>query len=146
MSDRANNAISPGSSEPAFDAPLLGAASGDDPLFEWLKNDIGVDFYWTPLDAWRAAFPGEEARAGELSVIAWVLPQTARTRAAHRKVREMPAIEWSMARHFGEMVNENLRRFVVDMLAGRGARALAPTLLPGWGRAVSPRYGFASRW
>jgi len=146
MSDRANNAISPGSSEPAFETPLFGVASGADPLFYWLKEDIGADFYWTPLEAWKEAFPHDEVSASELSVIAWVLPQTARTRAAHRKAREMPSIEWSMARHFGEMVNENLRRFVVTLLAERGAQALAPTLLSGWGRAVSPKYGFASRW
>jgi len=146
MSDRANNAISPGSIEPAFETPLFGVASGADPLFDWLKGDIGADFYWTPLDAWKEAFPDDAAQASELSVIAWVLPQTSRTRAAHRKASGLPAIEWSMARHYGEMVNENLRRFVVALLGQRGVDALAPALLPGWSRAASPKYGFASRW
>jgi ferredoxin len=146
MDDRANNAIEPGSELPAFDTPLLGCATGADPLFAALKADIGPDFYWTPLEAYLLAFPDQDPRPEELSVIAWVLPQTAHTRAAHRKARDMPSIEWSRARHYGEMVNENLRRFVVEVLAQQGVHAAAPTLLPQWGRALSPRYGFASNW
>ncbi|WP_243357709.1 4Fe-4S ferredoxin [Fundidesulfovibrio terrae] len=146
MADRANNAIEPGSDLPAFDTPLLGCASGADPLFGMLKQDIGPQFYWTPQEAYRLAFPDEDLEPGELSVIAWVLPQTASTRAAHRKARDMPSIEWSRGRHYGEMVNEGLRRFVVEYLARRGVHAAAPALLPAWGRALSPRYGFASNW
>jgi epoxyqueuosine reductase len=146
MADRANNAIEPGSDLPAFDNPLFGCASGADPLFAQLKRDIGPGFYWTPEEAYRMAFPDADAPAGELSVIAWVLPQTAHTRAAHRKSRELPSIEWSRARHYGEMVNENLRGFVVAVLTERGITALAPTLLPQWGRAMSERFGFASNW
>lgn len=144
MDDPANNAIGPNSNRPAFDTPLLGCASGADPLFQWLRNDIGPDFYWLPEHALRLAHP--ESQAGPLSVIAWVLPQTAHTRAAHRRVGDMPSIEWSRARHFGEQVNEALRRFVVELLADEGFDACAPALLPQWERAVSPRYGFASRW
>lgn len=146
MADRANNAIEPGSDLPAFDTPLLGCASGADPLFAWLKQDIGPEFYWTPEEAFRLAFPEEDVRTEDLTVIAWVLPQTAHTRAAHRKARDLPSIEWSRARHYGEMVNEALRRFVVELLAERGVKAAAPALLPQWGRAVSGRYGFASNW
>lgn len=146
MADRANNILAPGSDQPAFETPLLGCAAGADPLFAFLKQDIGPDFYWTPLEAFRLAFPDDETRAEDLSVLAWVLPQTARTRAAHRKARDLPSLEWSQARHYGEQVNANLRRFVVQALAERGIRAAAPMLLPQWTRETSPRYGFASRW
>lgn len=146
MADRANNALAPGSDQSAFDTPLLGCASGADPLFVAICEDIGPEFYWTPQQAYARAFPGETVRPEALTVIAWVLPQTARTRAAHRACRGLPSLEWTQARHFGELVNENLRRYVVALLAGRGVRATAPTLLPEWGRAVSTRYGFASNW
>jgi epoxyqueuosine reductase QueG len=146
MSERANNALAPGSDLPAFDPPLLGCADGADPLFATMQRDIGPDFYWTPLDAFRLAFPQEDVRPEELRVIAWVLPQTAHTRAAHRRQRDRPSLEWSQARHFGEQVNVNLRRFVVTMLTGRGVQAVSPTLLSQWGQAMSPRYGFASNW
>ena len=146
MDDRANNALEPGSALPAFDTPLLGCASGADPLFARIRQDIGEAFYWSPAQAYALAFPDDPAPDGELSVIAWVLPQTADTRQAHRKARELPSIQWSKARHFGEMVNEALRRQVVDLLAARGVRSAAPSLLPQWGRALSPRFGYASNW
>lgn len=146
MSDRANNALAPGSDLPAFDTPLVGFAAGADALFDRMRQDIGPEFYWTPGQVFKLAFPDAAAPPEELTVIAWVLPQTASTRAAHRKCRELPSLEWSQARHFGEQVNENLRRFVVATLGQHGIRAVAPTLLPEWGRALSKRYGFASNW
>jgi len=146
MDDRANNALEPGSDSPAFAAPLVGFSSGEDELFQLLKDDIGRDFYWTPLEAFTTAFPDETVRAEELSVIAWVLPQTEQTRLAHRKAEGVPSSEWSKARHFGEKVNENLRRHVVSLLNDNGCKACAPVLLPQWSRAVSKKYGFASSW
>ncbi|TKB28575.1 4Fe-4S ferredoxin [Desulfopila sp. IMCC35006] len=146
MDNRANNALEPGAPLPAFGKPLVGVAHGEDALFTFLKHDIGPDFYWTPEEAFLSAFPEEQTRADELSVIAWVLPQTEHTRLAQRKSLDLPSIEWSKARHYGEMVNENLRRYLVDLLEAEGYRACAPVLLPQWSRALSGRYGFASSW
>lgn len=146
MADRKHNALFPGSDQPAFDSPLVGFASGADPLFTRIRDDIGPDFYWTPELAFAEAFPETPAPAGELTVIAWILPQTAATRAAHKTCRELPSIAWSQVRHFGEMVNENLRRFVVELLGEGGIQAVAPTRLVQWGRRLSPRFGFASNW
>ena len=70
LADPANNAIEPGSALPAFAKPLVGCAQGDDKIFDFLKRDIGSDFYWTPVDAFALAFPGESAQSDELSVIA----------------------------------------------------------------------------
>ena len=145
MADPANNALEPGSCLPAFDPPLLGVASGADPLFAWLKKDIG-EFYWEPLQAFGLAFPDQSPEPRELSVLAWILPQTEATRKAHRQARELPSVQWSKARHHGEKVNENLRRFVVEMLAGESIPAVAPALMPQWERHLSPSYGFASSW
>ncbi len=146
LDDPANNAIEPDSTLRAFSKPLIGFASGDDALFDCIKADIGSEFYWTPVEAFSLAFPDESVRAGELSVIAWILPQTDHTRMAHRKAETMPSIEWSRARHYGEKVNECLRQNVVDFLAQDGYHACAPVLLPQWSRALSKKYGFASSW
>jgi len=146
MAERVNNALAPGLDFPGFDAPLVGYASGADPLFAWLRDDIGPDFYWTPAQALQLAFPDRAIRPEATTVIAWVLPQTERTREAHRHCRELPSLPWSQVRHYGEMVNENLRRFVVERLSCQGIAAVAPLLLPQWNRATSPRYGFASNW
>ncbi len=146
MADPANNALEPGSDLPAFDQPLVGFAAGEDALFTFIKNDIGPAFYWTPEEAFKAAFPAETVRADELSVIAWILPQTLHTRLAHRKSVGLPSPEWSKARHYGEKVNENLRLHLVDLFLAAGYKALAPVLLPQWARALSDRYGYASSW
>ena len=146
MSDLSNNALEPGSELPAFERPLVGFASGKDELFSFLKDDIGSDFYWTPSEAFSRAFPAERAKTDELSVIAWVLPQTQYTRLAHGKTVNMPSIEWSKARHYGEKVNENLRRHVVELFEADGYQACAPVLLPQWSKAISDQYGFASSW
>ncbi len=146
LADRKNNALTPESEFPAFAEPLVGCAAGDDPLFAFLKQDIGPEFYWTPQEAFRTAFSSCRASDADLSVISWVLPQTERTRAAHRQATNMPSIEWSCARHYGEQVNENLRRHVVGWFTEQGVEACAPALLPQWRREQSVRYGFASRW
>ena len=82
MDSRTNNAHEPESEIQAFSKPLIGFASGDDDLFSYLKIDIGYDFYWTPKEAFRTAFPGEKVRPNELSVVSWVLPHTRSTRLA----------------------------------------------------------------
>lgn len=146
MSNITNNALCPESELPAFDTPLIGFASGEDELFNFLKNDIGADFYWTPKESFLLAFPNEKIQADELSIISWVLPQTENTRLAHRKTANLPSIEWSKARHYGEKINENLRSYVVDLFTKDGYQAFAPTMLPQWSRALSNKYGFASSW
>ncbi|MGE4421618.1 MAG: 4Fe-4S ferredoxin [Pseudodesulfovibrio sp.] len=146
MADPDNNSLGPGLDLPAFDVPLVGCAAGDDPLFDFLKQDIGPDFYWTPAEAFARAFPGSAATGADLSVVSWVLPQTEHTRKAHGQHKEMPSEEWSRARHYGEKVNEALRRFVVGVFAEEDVDACAPALLPDWTRAESPKYGFASTW
>ncbi len=146
MNNLANNALEPGSELPAFTKPLVGFASGEDELFYFLKADIGSEFYWTPEEAFSSAFSDERVKADELSVIAWVLPQTKHTRLAHRKAINTPSVEWSKARYYGEKVNENLRRYVVDVFEAEGYQACAPVLLPNWSRALSHKYGFASSW
>ncbi len=146
MDNPANNCIEPGSEVPAFANPLIGCAAGEDKLFSFLKTDIGPDFYWTPDEAFAIAFPDDKVQAEELSVIAWILPQTKQTRSAHRKEKDLPSIEWSKVRHYGEKVNEHLRLHVVSLFKTQGYQACAPTLLPEWSRATSTRYGFASSW
>ena len=146
MSSPENNAIAPGSDLPAFDMPLVGCSSGADPLYPFLKQDIGPDFYWLPEEAFALGCPGHAAPGEALSVIAWILPQTEHTRRAHAKAQQLPSIEWSRARHYGENVNAALRRAVVDKLADEGIPACAPVMLPQWSRQLSQKYSFASSW
>ena len=131
--------------DPAFELPLVGFSAGEDPLYAAYKEHVGPD-HWTPLEAFRLAFPQEEATADELTVISWVLPQTAATREASRRRRTYPSEAWARARIYGEEFNVKLRRHVVEVLAAAGIEAVAPFLLPQWGRQSSDRFAIVSSW
>ena len=131
--------------EALWDAPQLGFARGDDPLFSRLQADIG-DFYWTPQDAFALAFPEHPLPAARLSVISYVLPQTAATRADQRLQQQYPAGRWARSRYFGEIFNCELRQHLAARLTAAGHPAVAPERLPGFDYRASPRLGLASNW
>lgn len=129
----------------AFESPLLGYSRGDDPLYEAYKEYVGP-FHWTPAEIFARAFGEGNVKPEDLTVIAWVLPQTALTKQDNRKERFYPSERWARARIFGEEVNVKLRKHVVAVLGERGVRAVAPSLSPDWERKNSDRYVFASTW
>jgi len=131
--------------EKAFEAPLIGVAKGDDPLFDAMKEHVGP-FHWTPLEIFRMHYPDQEVQAGDLRVICWVLPQTEATRRDNRAQKVYPSERWARARIFGEEVNDKLRRHVVGELGRKGHQALAPVLSPEFKRVESDRFVFASTW
>ncbi len=139
------NRLDPDGPEPAFDAPLTGFCSASDQVWEHIALDIGP-FHWTPLEAFRLAYPDENPDPAGLSVVAWVLPQSKATRDDHRKARGFPSKRWSQARLHGEMFNEFLRTELVRRLGQAGVQAAAPALLPEWRREISDRHGYASTW
>lgn len=145
LADPANNRIEPGSAERAWDAPLVGFARGDDPIFASYKTHVDPQ-HWTPLEAFRLAHPGTDATAGELVVLAWILPQTAQVRQDHRKEKELPSRRWALTRKFGEEINAALRAHVVERLQGAGVEACAPVRLKEWTRVEGGPFVFASTW
>jgi epoxyqueuosine reductase QueG len=139
------NTLQNAANEKAFDTPLVGFSSGADPLYETYKTVVGP-FHWTPKEIFRLAFPDSGADAEDLTVVAWILPQTQATKSDNRKERVYPSERWARARIFGEAVNVKLREFVVSALLGRGIEAVAPMLFPRWERKDSEQYVFASTW
>jgi epoxyqueuosine reductase QueG len=139
------NSLMNSAGDRAWAEPLVGFCRGDDPLFEFFKNDIGP-FYWTPLEIFSATFPQEPAASGDLTIISWILPQMEATKADHRKEKTHPAERWTRARHFGEKFNELLRRYIVNTLSAAGHPGVAPMLSPLFAWRDSPRYSIASNW
>lgn len=129
----------------AWDAALIGYANGDDPIFEFLKNDIG-SFLWTPLEIFSKAYPGSDARPQELAVISWILPQTEKTKRDNRHQKELPAERWIRSRNHGEVFNMKLAQHLVKELHAKGIDAVAPAQSPDWAWRESEKYGFASNW
>jgi epoxyqueuosine reductase len=129
----------------AWDEPLIGFSSGDDPLYEAYKEHVGP-FHFTPSELFGQTFPQVDFKADELTVISWVLPQMEKTKADDRKETQYPSESWVRARIFGEEVNAKLRRHVVEALREAGIEAVSPLLSPLWSIKDSPRFVFASSW
>jgi len=140
-----HNSLQSISGEKAWDEALIGFSRGNDPLYTQLKTDIG-SFYWTPLEIFSLSFPEIPIQPDDLTVISWVLPQSAATREDQRRQKKYPAERWSRSRNFGEKTNLDLARHLADILAQEGHPAVVPVLSPAWGWQTSERYGFASNW
>jgi epoxyqueuosine reductase len=131
--------------EAAFGPPLVGFSKGDDPLYDFLKKDIGA-FYCHPAQIFAVAFPQKVVTGAELAVICWILPQTEATKREHRQQDRFPSERWTRARLFGEQFNNHIRKSVVELLRRNGHAAVAPILSPLWEPKTSDTYGFASTW
>ncbi|HPL62267.1 MAG TPA: 4Fe-4S binding protein [Syntrophales bacterium] len=140
----ADNTLRNAAGDPAWDAPLVGFSGGADPLYEFFKKDIG-EFYWTPAEIFRATFPGNDARAEDLTVISWVLPQTGKTRQDNLGDL-FPSESWARSRVYGEAFNGKLAQHLAEVLTSAGFPALAPSSSPHWGWRDSENYGMASNW
>ena len=127
-----------------WDAPLVGFASGEDPLFRQYKKIIGR-FHLTPHEIFDLTF-GKSKRPRQLSVISWILPASKDIRASNQKEDTYPSLLWAHARDFGEQFNVKLRNHVVSLLEKKGVKAIAPMNSPHWKRFRSPRVGWASNW
>jgi ferredoxin len=139
------NALWEPGGEPAWAEPLIGFAHGDDPLFLDYKEHVGPE-HWTPAEAYALAYPQAPAPARELTVIAWVLPQTEATRADSRAATHYPPERWARSRIFGEGFNDELRRAVVAALAEHAYPAVAPAVAPQFRSLSSERFVYTSTW
>jgi epoxyqueuosine reductase len=118
---------------PIFDAPLVGVAEGNDPLFEEYKQIIG-SFHLTPRELMdHSITDGQllcESNLDSLRVICWVLPITEATRSSNRREVTGPSERWHHTKAFGEAFNDALRSHVVSWLQEQGYLAVAPLLSP----------------
>lgn len=137
------NSLKNAANEKAWDEPLVGFSNGDDPLYTLYKEKVGP-FHWTPLEIFQQTFPGTPVKPEELTVISWILPQRELVKADLRKETKNPAERWVRARMYGELFNEELRRYVAERLTKSGHLAVAPTLSPNFKTEKSSLYGLAS--
>jgi epoxyqueuosine reductase len=126
-----------------WEAPLVGFASGNDPLFKQYKTVIG-DFHFAPVEIFQLTFGGKPSH--ELSVISWVLPAAEDVRKSNRKETKYPSLIWAHARNFGEQFNVKLRNHLVSVLKRKGYKAVAPMNSPFWKWLQSTGVGIASSW
>ncbi|HOS97980.1 MAG TPA: epoxyqueuosine reductase [Deltaproteobacteria bacterium] len=145
MDDGGVNTLWQDPGERAWARPLVGFSSGDDPMWEALR-EVADPLHWTPAEAFAQAWPDMQPGPAELTVISWVLPQTEATRAENRSQTAFPSLRWARTRTFGEEINDRLKVHLVASLKELGVEAVAPTLLPNFSWQNSPRFGFSSTW
>ena len=145
INNSSENTLKNSTNDKAWDNPLVGFSRGDDPLYEAYKELVGP-FHWTPLELFTETFPGLNSEAGDLTVIAWILPQTEKSRAELRKESVYVPESCARARIFGEEVNVKLRKHFIETLRLHGIEAVAPILAKGWSMKQSDKYVFASTW
>jgi epoxyqueuosine reductase QueG len=139
------NTLQDATNERAWDEPLIGFAAGDDRLWQEYKEHVGPA-HWTPAEIFAATFPAARFQPADLTVICWVLPQTAATRRDNRQETTYPAERWARSRIFGEAFNTRLRKHVAETLSAAGHEAVAPHLSPLWARQDSDRFVISSTW
>jgi epoxyqueuosine reductase len=133
-----------------LEEPLVGFASGLDPLFFEYKTLIG-SFHLTPREIISAALK-EKGRGllfseiEQISVISWVLPISEDTRKSNRREGQFPSKLWVYTKEFGEACNNALRRHVTGFLEDLGHLAVAPTLLPSFQSFRDENIGWTSFW
>jgi ferredoxin len=133
-----------------FEEPLVGFASGMDPLFFEYKTIIG-SFHLTPREVIQAALK-EKGRGlllseiEQISVISWVLPISEDTRNSNRNEERSPSKLWAYTKDFGEACNNTLRRHVKGFLEDLGYVTEAPTLSAGYPLFRDEKVGWTSPW
>jgi epoxyqueuosine reductase len=133
-----------------FEEPLVGFASGIDPLFFEYKTFIG-SFHLTPREIIQAALreKGRELLLSEIeqiSVISWILPIAEDTCKSNRKEEQFPSKLWAYTKDFGESCNNALRSHVKGFLEDLGNVTIAPTLLTGYQSFREENVGWTSPW
>ena len=133
-----------------WEEPLVGFASGADPLFSQYKTLIG-SFHLTPREIISGTLK-ERGKAlllsemDQISVISWILTASEDTRKSNRQEVKFPSRLWAYTRDFGEACNNALRKHVVNFLEELGHVAVAPVLSPNFQYFRDEKVGWASPW
>ena len=122
-----------------IDEPLVGVASGDDPLFARYKTIIGA-FHMTPREA--LGLPADT----DVSVVCWVLPFSSTIKKSNAKKDAWPSTKWVAAYYDCEGINNYLRGHLEAYFGARGVKAVAPVTSPRWRRIEDLPGGHTSNW
>ena len=134
-----------------WDEPLVGFASGMDPLFLEYKTLIGP-FHQTPrgdrclrLERERSRPSSLRDRPDQCHLVDPPCCGRDPERVTARR-NNSPSKLWAYTKDFGEACNNALRRQVTSFLENMGHLAVAPALLPSFKSLRDEKAGWASSW
>ncbi|MCC8193766.1 MAG: epoxyqueuosine reductase [Deltaproteobacteria bacterium] len=130
-----------------YEEPLVGIASGHDPLFAEYKTIIG-EYHLTPDEVMRhgARERSLPYHSGALSVICWVLPFTKHIKQSNARKEVWSSVKWGHAYDLGEAFNNLVRKTLEAYFADRGILAVAPVASSAWRRIEDLPGGHTSNW
>ncbi len=129
-----NNRLPGASGDTIWEAPLVGFADGDDPLFRDYKRIIG-EFHATPREVLEGTIRATgcyRPRPAAVSVIAFALPSSPATRVSQHAETALGSRRWNASRWHGQECINRLSRHLVALLEDQGYHAIAPELVPGF--------------
>ena len=129
----------------AFGTPVVGFRRGSDPLSAFYKDHIDPDFYRLPAE-WLEKVYGYPFDPEQVSVVSWVLPQTAENKAKSRPETDCPPLEWQMVRVHGEDCNRALAKALEAYFHALGVEAVAPMCSEQFTWGDSARFLKISNW
>jgi len=141
VADAPENRLADYAGQPIYDAPLVGVADGDAPLFARFREVVSPD-HILPRELLEEAHGGPVER---VRVVVWVLPFAEAVRESNRAGR-WPSRLYSLARNNGGALNHLLRERVVQLLHDEGSAAVAPVLTYAYNAVRSPEFTYTSTW
>ncbi|MFC1847757.1 4Fe-4S double cluster binding domain-containing protein [Chloroflexota bacterium] len=116
-----------------FEAPLVGFAGGDDPIFTEYKTIIS-DFHLTPREALTGhlteTLGSNPKDLPTVSVVSIVLPIARDTKLSNRRETKGPSLRWNHTRWQGQDFITDLTQYVASLLKDLGHYAVVPELAP----------------
>ena len=107
---------------PIFEAPLMGCAGADDPLFTHMKQR--ADIYGPMLRLPEQWLPGA------VSVVSFFLPFSKAVRDSNRDDLETPSELWLHGRFKGQQIVDQAALYLAQLLREAGGEATVPSVNP----------------
>jgi epoxyqueuosine reductase QueG len=134
--------------DPIFEAPLIGFADGDDPLFAEYKKVVHKQ-HFTPREILTKyvveTLQEESPSITNVSVISFALPINRKTKESNAREKEGPSLRWNNTRWKGQEFIIELSRHLVSVFEHLGFHAVAPELSP-YFEIIKPPENLASNW
>lgn len=128
-----------------FSTPLLGVATGDDPIFLKYKEVVHCQ-HLTPSEMWvKSRLSDSNDLVPPLRIVSIIFPYEKPIRDENKGKRTMPADIYCMARNFTNAFMNEVLRQTIGFFQRQGYRAVAGLLSPAY-QIIEFDGGFASTW
>ena len=125
-----------------FSKPLIGIASGDDPIFNKFK-EVAAPRHMTPAEMWLASdCPEESNLASQLRIISVVCPFSNQIREESMKAEDFPAEIYSIGRNYANAFKIDIVKQLIQFFQEKGYQATGAMI----SKAFDIYSGFLSTW